>query len=326
MIISRTPLRISLFGGGSDFPEYFRKYGGAVIGTAIDKYVYHSIMRFPSKLFDYKVRLAYSKVECVKNLQEITHAPFRESLKYMGVKQDVEISISSDLPSFTGLGSSSSFTVGLLNALAAFQHKHRTRKQLASEAINLERNILREAVGCQDQVFAAFGGICRIDFHSDREFDVEKIVLSPKRLSELKKSLMLVYTGIKRRAYEIERRKIKNVELISDFLKAIHNQVDVAHKIIVRNGNLSDLGELLHHSWCKKRNLDEGVSNPFIDELYDSARKAGALGGKLLGAGGGGFMLLFVPPKLKTSIKLALSKFPEVTFCINAPGSMIIHS
>jgi D-glycero-alpha-D-manno-heptose-7-phosphate kinase len=326
MIICRTPLRVSFVGGGTDFPEFFARYGGAVLATAIDKYIYHSVSRLPAELFDYSIRLAYRKVECVKSLDEIEHAPFREILRYFGIEQGVEINLAADLPSFSGLGSSSSFTVGLINALSAFQGRFVPKGDLAGLAIRVEREILRETVGLQDQITAAYGGFNLIQFSGVDRFVVTRIAMPRARLEELDRSLMLFFTGITRRADLIERRKLRRLDSIGVRLKRSLTLVDRAYTILTGSGSLSAFGELLDSAWCEKRALGAGVSTAGIDLMYREAREAGALGGKLCGAGGGGFMLLFVPEDRQETVRKALRAYPEVRFSIDAPGSGIIHS
>lgn len=327
MIISRTPLRISFFGGTTDFPEYYLKHGGAVLGTAIDKYIYHFVTRFPSKLFDYSIRLAYSKVERVKTLDEIEHAPFREILKMQGIGKDIEISLAADLPSFSGLGSSSSFTVGLLNALGAFQGNFTSQQDLAKNAIHVERNVLKEVVGCQDQVFAAYGGFNVIEFSKSAcEFNVQRLPLSAARMDQLGSSLLLFFTGITRKAQEVEKSKLSTIETGLEQFKSLRLLVDESYSILTGNNALSSFGELLDKTWQAKKRLSSQVSNEQIDKIYDLAKGAGALGGKLLGAGGGGFMLLYVPEENQSKVRSVLKDYYEIPFKMNAPGSSIIHS
>jgi D-glycero-alpha-D-manno-heptose-7-phosphate kinase len=326
MIITKTPLRVSFFGGGTDFPEYFSKKGGAVLGTTIDKYVYLSVMRFPSELFDYSVRLAYRKVECVSNVGHIEHAPFREILKHCGIEKNVEINVAADLPSFSGLGTSSSFTVGLIKALNAYQGRHIGALDLALQAIRLERNVLHEAVGCQDQTFAAFGGFNVIEFSGPETINVERVVTSHDRMQDLERSLMMFFTGLTRRAQDVEKSKLKNLSVIEENLGRMRGLVDDAHDLITSNRSLSEFGALLDKTWREKRGLDAAVSNAQIDHMYTLAMEAGALGGKLLGAGGGGFLLLFVPAERQGRVRAALAGYHEIDFSINSPGSSVIHS
>lgn len=327
MIITRTPLRVSFFGGGTDLPEFFEKNGGgAVLGTSIDKYLFHSVTPFHSHLFDYSIRLAYRKVECVKALEEIEHAPFRECLKYFGITKDIEIDLTADLPSFSGLGSSSSFVAGLLNALLAYRGRTVPRIELAYMAIEIEREVLKEAVGCQDQVFAAVGGFNVIEFKSTKNIIVHRIPMAPERLSEFESSLMVFFTGIKRRAMEVEEKKIKNIANITDTLKSMLPLVDEGYHVLSGPAPLSDFGYLLHKTWLLKRQLDKDVSNQAIEDIYNKGIAAGALGGKLLGAGGGGFLIFFVPPEKQDNVRKQLCGYHEIKIGINSPGSTIIYS
>jgi D-glycero-alpha-D-manno-heptose-7-phosphate kinase len=325
MIIVRTPLRVSFFGGGTDFPDFFANHGGAVLGTAIDKYIYHTVFHLHSWLFDHKIRVAYRKVEHVGSLDEIEHRPFREILRYCGVVQDVEVNLSSDLPSFSGLGSSSSFTVGLIKGLSAFQGRHIGHDELARSAIHVERTVMQETVGLQDQVFAAYGGFNVIRFRGDDDFVVERVSLSASRMKELADSLLLVYTGLTRRAQEVERGKLSRMASIQSNLKTMLMHVDRAYDVLTGNGELSAFGRLLGETWIEKRQLDPSVSAPPIDRLYEAGIAAGALGGKLLGAGGGGFMLFFVPPERMARVRAALSGYYDVPIGIGAPGSTVVH-
>ena len=326
MILCKTPLRVSFFGGGTDFPEHFLKHGGAVLGTAVDKYIYHSFMPFHSRLFDYSVRIAYRQVECVKNVDGIQHSPFRETLKFVGMERDVEISLTSDLPSLSGLGSSSSFIVGLLNALYAFRGKAVPRLELAYQAIKIERDILREAVGCQDQVFAAVGGMNLVEFTDIDNITVHRIPMSRPRRDELEGSLLMFYTGITRKASELEAKKMKNVHSLADHLIAMRKLVDEGYQLLTGGRDLGEFGRLLDRAWRLKKQLAAEVSNPAIDAMYDAAIEAGALGGKLLGAGGGGFMIFFVPPEKQNAVRQALSDYYEINIALAAPGSQIVHA
>jgi len=326
MIICRTPLRISFFGGGTDFPEFFCEHGGAVLGTAIDKYIYHCVSRFPSELFDYSIRLSYRRTECVNTLNEIEHAPFRELLRHFGLSRDVEISLSADLPAFSGLGSSSSFTVGLAHALSAFSGRFLSREELAKLGIDMERRVLQETVGFQDQIFAAYGGMNLIEFNRGGGFNVHRVTLSNGRLEEFENSIMLFFTGVTRRASEIERNKLARLSEISHSLHRIYRCVDKANDLLAGSGSLTEFGRLLHESWMEKRSLDTDVTNPSIDRMYQLGIEAGALGGKLLGAGGGGFLAFFVPLERQEKVRAALKGHYEISFSMNAPGSTIVHS
>lgn len=307
-------------------PEHFEHHGGAVIGTAIDKFTYLSVMRFPSELFDYTVRLAYRRVECVADTSFIEHRPFQQILKYCGIERDIEINVSADLPSFSGLGTSSCFTVGLLKVLNAYLGKHIGAAELTKRAIHIEREVLQEAVGCQDQAFASYGGFNLIEFSGKDRVVVERVMMSSARMDELNRSLMLFFTGITRRAQDIEKNKIKNIAALADNLKRMRLQVDQAHAVLTGGADLSEFGVLLDKAWKEKRALDPKVSNEAIDSMYQRATAAGALGGKLLGAGGGGFLLFFVPPERQDKVREALARFHQIHFSINAPGSSVIHS
>jgi D-glycero-alpha-D-manno-heptose-7-phosphate kinase len=325
MIITQTPLRISFLGGGTDYPEYFEKHGGAVLGTAVDKSAFFNMSQFYSKMFDYSIRIAYRKVECVRSIEELEHAPFRECLRWAGVTQDIEINHASELPAFTGLGSSSAFVVGLLNTLYAFRRRLIPRLDLAYEAIDLERNVLNESVGCQDQAFAAVGGFNLIEFRGMGNFAVHRIPFTSSRLEEFEEHLLLFFTGIKRKAEELASRQVRSVARNQPLLKEMRGLVDHGYEILAGGGNLAEFGTLLHRSWELKRDLDQAISNDTIDGMYRAGLEAGAVGGKLLGAGGGGFLLLFVPPERRAAVELRLADFQRVDFRVNEPGSQIVH-
>ncbi len=326
MIITQTPLRVSFLGGGTDYPEYFVKHGGAVLGTAVDKALFFSMSHFYSKLFDYSLRIAYRQVECVRSLEEIQHVPFRECLRWAGVSQDVEITNAAELPAFTGLGSSSSFVVGLLNTLYAFQRKIKPALEIAYEAIDLERGVLKESVGCQDQTFAAVGGFNLIEFRGMGDFVVHRLPLTAQRLAELEEHVLVVFTGIKRKAEDMAARQVKRVVDNHSRLLALRAMVDEGYRILVGDGSLTAFGELLHKSWLLKRDLDQAISNDTVNEIYEAGLEAGAVGGKLLGAGGGGFVLFIVPPERKQAVRQRLAHLEEVEFKLNATGSHVVHS
>lgn len=327
MIITQTPFRISFFGGGTDYPDYFEKHGGgAVIGTAIDHSAFLSVARFYSKLFDYSIRIAYRKVECVRSIDQIEHAPFRECLRHCGISGDVEINYTGELPSFSGLGSSSSFVVGLLNALHAFQGKTRRPIDLAIEAILLEQDALREAVGCQDQVFAAVGGFRLIEFRRRDDIVVHSVPLRPERLEALEDHLLLLHSGIKRRAADVAVNYIRKLDDQRRPLIRMRQMVDEGYSALTGNGDLSQFGSLLDEAWKLKRSLDPSISNPEIESIYSRGMAAGALGGKLLGAGGGGCILFFVPQERRSAVRDSLPELTEIPIQINSPGSHIIHA
>jgi D-glycero-alpha-D-manno-heptose-7-phosphate kinase len=328
MIITRTPLRVSFFGGGTDFPEYFAAHGGAVLAAAINRYCYVNASKFPSRLFDYAIRLSYSRGELVKSVAEIQHPVFRACLQHLGIESDVELHVISDLPAFTGLGSSSAFTVSLLHALHVFRGDRVTPSALAREAIHIEREVLRECVGCQDQVMAAHGGFCFIEFTGREEPRVTNVRISIDNLATLQEHTLLVFTNIKRRAQDIEQTKVGNLVKNRPSLATLQVQAREALALLEAQGPLDvpSLGGLLDEAWQRKKSLSESVSNPLIDALYDRARRLGAFGGKLLGAGGGGFFLFFAPPERHEGLIAAFAGHDcqKVEFAV--PGSQVIFS
>jgi D-glycero-alpha-D-manno-heptose-7-phosphate kinase len=326
MIISRAPLRVSFFGGGTDFPEYFREHGGAVLATAINKYSYVTASRFESHLFDYAVRVSYSKGEMVKNIAEIQHPVFRACLQYCGLEKGIELHTVADLPAFTGLGSSSSFTVSLLQALHAYKGEFVKPLQLAYEAIHVERNMLGECVGVQDQTTAAVGGFNVLEFKAEDDIRMHALSLSPRRIEELEAHLFLVFTGVKRRAQHLEVKKLQNLTVNHEHLRGMRRMVDVGHELLVENKPLAEFGLLLHEAWMAKRRLDGCVSTSEIDEMYEQGRAAGAWGGKLLGAGGGGFILFVAPPECQANLEQTFADKYRMKVGVNAPASQIIFA
>lgn len=327
MVITQTPFRISFFGGGTDYPEFLEKCGhGAALGTAIDHSAFLSVSRFYSRLFDYSIRIAYRKVECVRSIDEIEHAPFRECLRSAGLGTDVEINYSGELPSFSGLGSSSSFVVGLLNALDAFQGKSRPPLELARRAIRLEQDVLKETVGCQDQVFAAVGGFRVLEFRSREDIVVHTVPMKPERMRMLEDHLLLLHTGIKRRAAEVAAQYVNRLDEQKPTLRRMREMVEEGYRLLTNPEGLSGFGELLDEAWRLKRSIADSISAPEIEDSYRRGREAGALGGKLLGAGGGGCMLFFVPPERRQAVREALAELEEIPVRINAPGSHVIHA
>lgn len=323
MIISRTPFRISFFGGGTDYPVWYENHRGAVLATTIDKYCYITCRYLPP-FFEHKTRIAYSKIEMVKSNQEIWHPAVRGVLDYLKIEEGVEIHHDADLPARTGLGSSSSFTVGLLHALRALKQTMSTKMDLARDAIKVEQEILKENVGCQDQVVAAYGGLSRVDFLPNRDIHVTPIILSQKRLKELQSHLLLCFTGFSRTASQIAHEQIHLTLDRKSQLQAMYQMVEEGISILTRKDGLADFGSLLHESWKLKRSLTSRISTPVIDEIYETARKAGAIGGKLLGAGGGGFFLIFARPGDHPRIKKALQSLLQVPFSFETMGSQII--
>ena len=324
MIISRTPFRVSLFGGGSDYPLWYREHGGAVIGFAINKYCYISMRPLPP-FFDHKYRIVYSRIENVNTIAEIQHPAVRHVLSETGVDFGVEIHHDGDLPARSGLGSSSSLTVGLLNAVHAQYGRMSTKAQLAEEAIRIEQDVIRENVGSQDQVWAAFGGLNRVEFRHDGSFGVTPIIMNGERQERLIKSFMLVFTGLSRQASAIAGKKIANLKKRDGHIRRMMAMVDEAAAILGSSTRpLDEVGALLHESWLLKRELADGISNDTIDSIYAAARKAGAKGGKLMGAGGGGFMLFFAEPERQPAIRDSLAKLVHVAVDVDRAGSRIV--
>ena len=326
MIICRAPVRISFFGGGTDYPEYFLKEGGAVLATAIDKFCFITANPFLSHLFDYAIRVSYRKVELAKRVDEIEHKVFRECLKLCGFEGAIELHMMADLPSFTGLGSSSTFTVCLLHALHSFKGQFLKPHELAREAIYVERQLLKENVGCQDQVLAAFGGFNLVEFRTEEDFVVSRVALPPQRLAEFERHLFLVFTGLQRKASDVVAPQLKRVKENTPALRSMRAMVYEGHEILTGQRPWREFGELLHRAWVAKRSLDGGVSNPEIDELYERVLKAGACGGKLLGAGAGGFMLFFAPEEAHPKLASVFADYQLLQVKLNAPGSQIIYS
>jgi D-glycero-alpha-D-manno-heptose-7-phosphate kinase len=324
MIISRTPFRISLFGGGTDYPDWFRDHGGAVVGMAIDKYCYISVRRLPP-FFEHRSRIVYSQVELVRDACDIKHPAVRGILTEMGISDGLEIHHDADLPARSGLGSSSAFTVGLLNALSALQNRMVAKEDLAREATRIEQSVLHEKVGCQDQLWAAYGGLNRIDFRQDGNFDVKPVILKPQRREELLRSIMLFFTGFSRFASDFAGEQLKNIGSRGTQLQSLRSMVDVALEILIDERRpILELGQLLHESWRLKRELADSVSNQRIDEIYEAGRAAGAVGGKLLGAGGGGFMIFFVNPEKREAVQERLRNLIQVAVGIDSEGSKIV--
>jgi len=324
MIISRTPFRISLFGGGTDYRPWFREHGGSVIGTAINKYCYISVRRLPP-FFEHKSRIVWSQVELVRENSEIKHPAVRGILSDRGISEGLEIHHDADLPARAGLGSSSSFTVGLLNALSALGNRMSTSRDLARDAIRIEQDVLKENVGCQDQVWAAYGGLNRIDFFQDDTFSVTPIILAPERREQLLSSMMLFFTGFSRIASDVAQEQISNMNNCASQLRAMRFMVDRAVDILSDpKSPITELGELLHEAWQLKRRLSNRVSNPQIDEIYEAGRDAGAIGGKLLGAGGGGFMVFIVDPEKREQVRERLKKLIHVSVGVDNEGSKIV--
>lgn len=323
MVISRTPFRISFFGGGTDYPIWYRDHGGTVLATTIDKYCYLTCRYLPP-FFEHRIRLVYSRIENCQTVDDIAHPAVREVLRFLGVERGMEIHHDGDLPARSGMGSSSSFTVGLLHALYALQGQMPSKRQLALESIRIEQELIKETVGSQDQVLAAFGGFNHVVFSRDGEITVQPVTITSERLQELSSHLMLFYTGIERTASDIAGSYIADVDTKKSQLRIVKHLVEESLSILNNGQDMTAFGTLLHEGWQAKRSLSLKVSNSYVDEMYAHAISNGALGGKLLGAGGGGFMLLFVPPDKQARVREALKNLICVPFHFEFSGSQII--
>lgn len=323
MIISRTPFRVSFLGGGTDYPGWYRKHGGAVIATTINKYCYLTC-RFLPPFFEHKIHLVYSKIERCQTIDEIQHPSIRETVRFLGLDRGLEIHHDADLPARCGMGSSSSFTVGLLHALHGLQGQIRSRRDLALDAIHIEQDLVKETVGSQDQVLAAYGGLNLINFLPNGEISVRPVILPQERVTELNDHLMLFYTCIKRTASEIAKDYVEDLDAKKAQLRILKELVTEGLNVLASGESLTRFGELLHEAWQIKRGLSSKTTNAEVDQIYELARKAGAVGGKLTGAGGGGFMLLLVPPEKQASVKAALKGTIHVPFTMESSGSQII--
>jgi D-glycero-alpha-D-manno-heptose-7-phosphate kinase len=323
MIISRVPFRVSFFGGGTDYPSWYRRHSGAVISTTINKYCYLSVRRLPP-FFDHRIRLAYSQVEHCDHVDKVKHPGFREILKYHGISQGIEAHYDADLPARSGMGSSSAFAVALLHALYAFRGKMVAQSELARLAIYIEREVLGESVGSQDQVAVAHGGLNHIRFEKDDRFQVTPFILPKDFVRALNQNLMLYFTGTVRFASEIAKTYCEDLGEKERNMKALGDLVPAALSALERQ-DLPEFGRLLHEGWMLKRGLGASISTSGIDEIYEAARSAGALGGKILGAGGGGFMLLFVPLDRQAEVRSRLKGLIHVPFEFETSGSQIIH-
>lgn len=323
MIICRTPFRISFFGGGTDYPSWYLKHGGSVLSASIDKYCYITCRILPP-FFEHRIRVVYSEMEMCNKAEEIRHPAVRETLRFLKFNQGLEIHHDGDLPARSGIGSSASFTVGFLHALYGLQGIMPSKKQLALESIHIEQNIIKETVGSQDQVCAAYGGLNQIAFSTNGEIDVRPLTLSTGRMEELNSNLMLFYTGIKRTASDVASSYVEDIEKRAKLLTKMQKMVDEGITILQSNFPICKFGELLDKSWRLKKRLSPEVSNRLVDNLYKQALDSGAIGGKITGAGGGGFLLLFVPPSAQKKVRKALSKQIYVPFNLETTGSQII--
>ncbi len=325
MIICRTPFRISFFGGGTDYPTWFQEHGGAVLSTTINRHCY-VMCRYLPPFFEVKGRISWSRVENVSALHEIENPVVRECLRFLGMEPALDIHYHGDLPARAGLGSSSAFAVGLLNALHALRGEVVSRADLAQEAIYVEQQLIKDTVGVQDQIAAAFGGLNHVQINPNGTFSVEPINLAPERLFELESHMLLFFSGQTRFASDVAAAKVRSMGERQRELHRIRELVDEALALLTRGGGMAEFGQLLHESWLMKRALSTKVSTDAIDSAYASARASGAYGGKILGAGGGGFMLILAPPHRHAAITQALSSMLAVPIELEFQGSHIIFN
>ena len=324
MVIVKTPVRISFLGGGTDYPAHYRAHGGQTLATTIDKYSYITVSRL-HEFFDHRILVNYSKTEVVNDAEEIQHPSVRECLKFMGISRDIEIHYIGDLPARTGLGSSSSFTVALLNALHAFKGEMVDQQQLAAEAVHVEQERIRERVGSQDQYICALGGLRHLRFHQDLTVDTTPVVMPEGQLAAFQQRLLFFYTGRRRNAPEIlaeQHRKTQEGTITQELLE-MARLVPQGLDVLRQGGDLRAFGELLHDGWMLKRRFSQAVSSPAVDAWYARARSAGAIGGKLLGAGSGGFLLFFVEPERQADIREALGELRELHCRFERQGSSV---
>ena len=322
MIITQTPFRMSFFGGGTDFPDFYKEYGGAVISTTFDKYCYVNVRHLP-RFFDYATEINYSIIERVKEIDEIKHPAVREAMRMLNM-QELRITYEADLPARSGLGTSSSFAVGMLNAFYALKGKYADKRKLANEAIYLERELCKESGGIQDQIAAAYGGLNRIDFNANG-YDVNPVIISPDRKQQLNRNLMLFFTGFSRFSSDVQKNTQKALVEKQKQLLEMLELVNEAEKILTSKCDLNDFGRLLDYTWKLKRGISDGISTDTIDDLYARGMKAGALGGKLLGAGGGGFLLFYVEEDKKTNVQKEMGDLLYVPFEFENAGTRVIH-
>lgn len=324
MIITRSPYRISFFGGGTDYSLWYQNYGGEILSTTIDHYNYISCRYLPPFNPDYRNRIAWRILEYPKTINDIQHNAIRGALKYYNVTRGVEISNQCDLPARSGLGSSSAFCASLIKSIKALKGKMISKEDLALETINLERNVLKENGGIQDQIATVFGGLNHIIIEKDGSFQIEPLIMDSVVKNELNNRLLLFFTGIARTSSDICKKQVDLIDKNFSILSQMQAMVKEAKSILVSQ-NLDDFGKLLHESWMLKKNLNNDIATNFIDDIYDVARKNGALGGKVLGAGGGGFMLFYANVEYHAKIKDALKDFILVPFSFENKGTHIIH-
>lgn len=323
MIITQTPFRMSFFGGGTDIESFFKKYGGAVISTTFDKYCYVNVRHLP-RFFDYTTEISYSRTERVTDIQDIKHPAVRNAMEMLDM-HELRLTYEADLPARSGLGTSSSFAVGMLNAFYALKGKYADKKKLADEAIYLERKLCQEMGGWQDQIAAAYGGLNRINFNADG-YEVKPIIISPERKKRLNNNLLMFFTGFTRFSSEVQEQNAMGKENKVVQLREMLSLVDDAEQILTdKNTDLDEFGKLLDHTWRLKRQTGSAVSTENIDLLYEKGIKAGALGGKLLGAGGGGFLVFYVQPEQREAVKQAMNNLMYIPFEFEDGGTRVIH-
>ena len=324
MIITKTPFRMSFFGGGTDIEDYFRKFGGSVLSTTFDKYCYVTVRHLP-RFFDYSTELVYSKMERVTDIEDIVHPAIYHAIKLLDM-HEIRLSYEADLPARSGLGTSSSFAVGMLNAFYALKGKYADKKKLADEAIYLERVLCKEAGGWQDQIAASFGGMNRIDFNKDGSYTVRPIIIHPERKQKLNDNLVMFFTGFTRFSSEMQNANARGYSEKIKQLQQMYALVYEAEKILEdKHSDLDDFGRLLDVTWKLKRQTGEAITTEGIDEIYRRGIDAGALGGKLLGAGGGGFLLFYVQPEKKDYVICAIKDLLHVPFKFENSGTQVIH-
>lgn len=321
MIITRTPFRVSFLGGGTDYPDWYKQHGGSVLSTSINKYCYITV-RHLYPFFAHKIRVVYSKTEHCKSLDEVKHPSVRETLKFLNFNQNVEIHHDGDLPARSGMGSSSSFTVGLLNTMYAMMGRQVTKQQLAEQSIYIEQELIKEKVGSQDQCAAAFGGLNHIIFNKDGSINVSPVIIPKARLDDFDNHVMLFYTGIMRTASEVAKSyHFDKHQILNKMNALVQDGID----FLQSRQKIAGFGELLHQSWELKQQLSQYITNPVVAEIYERAMRNGATGGKITGAGGGGFLMFIVPPEKQNKLREALSEFFHVPFTFERNGSQIIH-
>ena len=324
MIITKTPFRMSFFGGGTDMESFFREYGGAVLSTTIDKYCYVTVRHLP-RFFEYVTELAYSRMERVKEVEEIEHPAIRNAMKMLDM-HEIRLTYEADLPARSGLGTSSSFAVGMLNAFYCLKGKYASKQKLADDAIYLERELCKEAGGWQDQIAASFGGLNRIEFSKDGLYEVRPVIIHPERKKQLNDHLLMFFTGFTRLSSEMQKINQTDYAKKIKELQKMYGLVDEAQKILEdKHSDLNDFGCLLHETWKLKRQTGAAISTNTIDSLYEKGMAAGALGGKLLGAGGGGFLVFYVESEKKSSVMEAMKDLLYVPFRFDDGGTQVIH-